>query len=208
MLTASRLVPLTLLLLTLPAAGQVHVQVPGVRVEVGPGVVVRTPFVTVVVPPKAPPAGVALPDGPPPPPMPPAPPPVPPPPPSDPEVPPVPPQEEHLLPPSSAVLPKPMPLPQVGPAVPVIPTPTPGPVGVRPLTPQEFAAQAQNLQPGKHELILLHPHTKQPIMVCFELPVCPKRIHASKDALHFRWGLLKGVSIFFERDGSIRIKKC
>jgi len=204
MLTASRLVPFTLLLVSLPANSQVLVQVPGVRVEVGAGVVVRAPLVTVVVPPKAPPVGVALPEGPPPP----AVPPVAPQPPSDSEVPPVPAQEEHLLPPRSAVVPGPLSAKRAGPAVPVLPGPTPVPVGVRPLTPQEFAAQAQNLQPGKYELILLHPYTKQPIMVCFELPVCPKRIHASKDALHFRWGLLKGVSIFFERDGSFRIKKC
>ncbi|MFQ3592501.1 MAG: hypothetical protein SNJ82_04835 [Gemmataceae bacterium] len=220
MFTSLRLIPVVLLTASWPAQAQVSVRVPGVTVEVGPGVVVQTPFLTVLVPPKAPALGFGLPYVPPPssvsPSVPPTTPPVPPvapDSPTDPNVPPVPPQEEQLLP-APPTPPQPLPQAKGGPGVlpsPLpnpFPKPQPGPLVVGPPTPQEFAAGAKNLQPGRYELILLHPYTKQPVLVCFDLPVCPKRINASKDTLNFRWGLFKGVSIFFERDGSVRIKKC
>jgi hypothetical protein len=205
------------------ASAQVVIRAPGVHVEVGSGVVVRAPFVNVVVPPKVP-QGVVIPVGPAPtipynPPAPTVPPPV-----VDPAVPPVPMEEENLLPvPGNGPLPPPLPQARRGnvpinapveaplPPAQVLPTPVPSPVPgtlIRPIPPQEFVAGFKPFKEGNYEVIFLHPCTLQPVKVCFELPVCPRRVNASKDRIDFRWGLLKGVSIIFERDGSVRIKKC
>jgi hypothetical protein len=117
--------------------------------------------------------------------------------PGDPGVPPVPPQEGQFAP-QPPVLPTPIPVP--GPSVPG--------VLVRPVTPEEFADNFKPHKPGAYEVIFLHPHTRLPVKVCFELPVCPKRVRACKDRVDFRWGLLKGVSLIFEKNGTVRIKKC
>lgn len=189
MAASARLVPFFLLLAcALPASAQVSVRAPGVSVDVGPGVVVRAPFVTVVVPPKAPLVGIPY---------------VPPTPtvppvvvPAEPGVPPVPAQEERYVPSTpGATLPVPPPA---------------GPIGVvvRPPTPEEFADNFKPLKPGSYEVVFLHPHTRVPVKVCFDLPVCPKRVRACNDRIDFRWGLLKGVSLIFEKNGTVRIKKC
>lgn len=214
------------------ASAQVLIRAPGVHVEVGNGVIVRAPFVNVVVPPKLPPVGVPVSPVGPGAPLPTIPynPPVPtvPPPAVDPAVPPVPDEENNLLPaPGSTPLPPPLPpakavsapiqspLPpvQVVPPVGSVPAPQPlpptGPLTVvRPITPKEFVAGFKPFQAGNYEVVFLHPCTLQPVKVCFELPVCPRRVNASKDIIDFRWGLFKGVSIFFERDGTVRVKKC
>jgi hypothetical protein len=50
----------------------------------------------------------------------------------------------------------------------------------RPLTIFEFAKVVKPL-PGKHEVLLCHPYTGQPIRVCFTLPPgCPKVILRKK----------------------------
>ena len=196
---STRLVPFLLLACTLPVSAQVSVRVPGVSVDVGPGVVVRAPFVTVVVPPKAPPVGI--PYAPPTPTVPPV---VVP---ADPGAPPVPAPEARFVPhPPGVTLPLPRQSDNL--SLPLPPPPAPPGVALRPPTPEEFADNFKPFKPGIYEVVFLHPHTRVPVKVCFDLPVCPKRVRACNDRIDFRWGLLKGVSLIFEKNGTVRIKKC
>ncbi len=178
-------------LLAAPAAARadVIIRVPFVYVEVGPAVVVRAPFVTVVVPrtPRIPA-----------PPMPPILPPARPVPPVDDGVPPVPDVDriETRTPPPVAgtrtSLTKP-------------PADRAGREEPRGVTPAAFVNRAKAFEAGKYEVVFEHPYTGKPVKVEFELPVRPRRVNASRDRVEFRWGLLRGLNIEFLRDGGVRV---
>jgi hypothetical protein len=140
-------------------------------VEVGQGVVVRAPFVRVVVPPR-PPMPVPLP-----PPVP-ATPPV-----TDGSPPPVPKEEQLLVPPGKAV-------------------PTPA---ARAVTPGEFVAGAKPFRPGRYDVTFVHPTTKRPVRVEFELPVSPRRVSVTGSRIDFRWGIGRGFSLYFNDDGTVQV---
>jgi hypothetical protein len=78
---------------------------------------------------------------------------------------------------ASPTIAQPPPVPGAPPPVPVLPVPAPaGPAVVveRPLTIYEFARVVKPI-PGRHEVLLCHPYTGQPVRVCFTLPAgCPK----------------------------------
>jgi hypothetical protein len=164
-------------LLGWPIASQadVIVHAPFVHVEVGPAVVVRAPFVTIVVP-RTPPAPRVVPT-----PALPAPRPAPPAPPrNDDGVPPVPEQDR-------------------------IAAPAPPAGGVKAISPAAFVSRAKPFEAGRYEVVLEHPHTGKPVKVAFELPVRPRSVSVTRDRIELRWGLLRGMDIEFLRDGGVRI---
>jgi len=179
-----RLILLGALALTTTAQAPVVVRAPGGYVEVGPAVIVRAWGVEVFVPRRSvkplPPPAV--------PPMKPvstAP--------LDPSVPPVPKEEDLLLPP-----PIPVPGAREKPATPVAVT--------RAVTLGDFVSSAKPFKPGMYDVVLLHPYTNRPVKVQFELPVSPRRVNVTKTRIEFRWGLLKGMDVQFEPDGTVRVK--
>lgn len=145
------------------------IRAPFVHIEIGPAVVVRAPFVEVVVPrrpapPRMRPALVG--------------------PPTVPQVPQVPPVPQQAIP----------------------PVPQQEARAVRPVTPAEFVAGFKPFRTGNYEVVFLHPHTNRPVKVNFELPVEPRRVNVSRARIDFRWGLLKGVSLHFNPDGTVKVK--
>ncbi|NBO92193.1 MAG: hypothetical protein EBV06_07740 [Planctomycetia bacterium] len=179
-----RILFLAALVLTTTAQAQVVVRAPGVHVEVGPAVVVRAFGVEVIVPRRGPKPPVA------PPPMIPS---VK----EDSDVPPVPREENDLL-----------------------PVPLPNSTRRRessvsdvnrrfalssPVTPGEFVAGHKPFKPGAYEVVFVHPATNKPVKVNFDLPISPRRVNVSKTQIDFRWGLLKGLTLLFEADGSVRL---
>ena len=164
----------TLLALTSLASAQVNVRAPFVRVDVGPGVAVRVPFVNLWIPrsyPYYPPPGSVLP------------PPTDQNPPASPVAPPV-----ELAPP-------PKPIRQVD-----IPPP---PQGTGPaLTLEQFAKTFQP-KPGAYDVEILNPQTNQPTRVRFTLPEgTPKNVQVRRDEIEFRYSLLRFVRIEFDKDGA------
>ena len=178
-----RLILLGALALTTTAQAQVVVRAPGVYVEVGPAVIVRAWGVEVFVPRRT---VKPLPPG------------IPPMKPAveapvDPSVPPVPKEEDLLLPP-----PIPVPGPKEKPATPVS-------LG-RAVTPGDFVKAAKRFEAGMYDVVFLHPYTNKPVKVQFELPVAPRRVNVTKSRIEFRWGLLRGMDVQFEPDGTVRVK--
>lgn len=158
------------------ARAEVSVNLPFVQVRVGPATVVQTPFVRVVVPGRAPIVPVQAPG----------------------------PVLPAPLLPADPGMPPPLPLQETLPARPVAPL---GSVLPRVPTVAEFAA-AFKAAPGggRVEAVVLHPHTCQPVKVCFHLPGCPKKVRASRTQVDFRYGLCKVVSVRFCPDGSVRVR--
>jgi hypothetical protein len=180
-----RLMLLGALALTTTAQAQVVVRAPGVYVEVGPAVIVRAWGVEVFVPrrsvkPLPPPMTPAVTA------------------PVDPSVPPVPKEEDLLLPP-----PIPVPGAKDKPAT----TPPATPVSLRrAVTPGDFVKAAKRFEAGMYDVVFLHPYTNKPVKVQFELPVSPRRVNVLKNRIEFRWGLLRGMDVQFEPDGTVRVK--
>ena len=169
-----------LILLAVPALARadVLVHVPFVHVEVGPAVVVRAPFVNLVIP-RNPPATARL-------------------------AMPVPAPRRAPAPvPTDAGDPPPVPAEEkklVAPAVPATPAPR-----VRGISPREFVSRAKPFNPGHYETVLIHPDTGKPVKVAFDLPVRPRFVSASKYRIEFRWGVLRRLTIQFRADGSAEV---
>jgi hypothetical protein len=188
-----------LLAVNATASAQVFVRAPFVRVQTGPGVWVKAPFVDVFVPA----AGPVI-----------APPPlyvVPPPSIYVPPPPTNPPRIEVLPVPQLAPAPLPVPAPGPQPA----PTPVPVPVLNTPIDVAPPPVQAANImtlnqfaasfkpRAGSFEVDLINPITKQPTKVRFTLPDgAPKRVIVDADEVEFRYGLFQFVRIGFTRDGA------
>jgi hypothetical protein len=168
---------LGLLVLTPAARAQVCVQTPWVTVRVGPaGVFVRAPGVTVNVPCCATPAMPPAAVGP-----------------AAPELPP--PRRVPVQPPAT-----PAPAPPVEPPA----TPPPAPAVVVP-TLAQFASTFTP-QPGRYEVVLLHPATGQPVKVAFTLPPgTPRRVRLFRYRLAFDCGR-HDVVLVFQRNGGVRVR--
>ena len=83
------------------------------------------------------------------------------------------------------------------------PTPLPGPV-VKPMTVEQFA-EAFKPQPGKYEVVLVHPKSGCPVKVCFELPPgCPSKVRWTKHVLEFDYGRAS-VRIRFYHNGDVKV---
>jgi len=159
---------LILALLLAPSAARADfvLRLPWVYVEVGPAVVVRAPFVSVVVP-RTQPAPVV---------------------------------------PAVPVRPITPPVDDGPPPVPDADRlPAPKAVAVRAITPGDFVAGTKPFRAGEYEVTFLHPHSRKPVTVSFTLPVAPRRVNVTRDRIDFRWGLLKGITIEFLRDGGVRL---
>ncbi len=169
----------TALALAGPAAADVYIRAPFVRVQVGDGVHVRAPFVNVFVPsgprvyfvaPPAPPGPVFE----------------------------APPPEAVPDPTKKSPRVKPMPPPQVDPddAAPVPAQPE------QVLTPEQFAKAFQP-KAGNYEVTLLNPVTRGPTTVRFTLPQgAPRRVDVSRTQIEFDYGPRRYVRIRFDRDGA------
>jgi hypothetical protein len=90
-------------------------------------------------------------------------------------------------------LPPPTPLP-----------PPPPPAVVKPMTVEQFV-ECFKPQPGKYEVILVHPKSCQPVKVCFELPPgCPRKVRHTKHVLEFDYGR-DSVRIRFLHNGDVKV---
>ena len=159
------------------AQAQVFVRAPFVRVQVGPGVGIRAPFVNLWLPsnpdpyyyppgyvPPAPPAGAVPPAG----------------------------LGPEVAPPPALVAPK---------AGSDAPPPAAG-QQVQALTLDQFAKTFQ-AKAGSYEVDLVNPVTNQPTRVRFALPEgTPKNVHVRPREIEFRYGVLRFVRIEFDRDGA------
>jgi len=130
------------------------------------------------------------------------------------------PTRAQVPPPVAPALPAPVPAdPGAPPPVPLVPVPQQPipPVGSAPVVPGpmlavpthfEFAAHFKPTAPGHYEVVLLHPCTKCPVKVCFDLPQCPRKVKATKTSLEFRWGVLccKSVRILFLPNGTVAVR--
>ncbi len=107
------------------------------------------------------------------------------------------------LPPLPAPLPVPLPLPAPPPA----PLPVPEraiPVAPRAFTLAEFSRGFTPL-PGKHEVWLVHPVTRQPALICFTLPPGRmKRFEVGDRYIEFNFDKCE-VRIDFYRNGRIKV---
>jgi hypothetical protein len=89
------------------------------------------------------------------------------------------------------------------------PAPTPVPPGpvlvpLRPMTHYEFAG-AFVPTPGLHKVTLIHPVSKCPVNVCFELPCGCARVKAGKRALVFDYGKHEVAIVFRVLGGGNRV---
>jgi hypothetical protein len=92
-------------------------------------------------------------------------------------------------------LPPPTPLPPAAPVPPAV---------VQAMTVEQFAA-AFKPQPGKYEVVLIHPKSCQPVKVCFDLPPgCPRKVRVTKHVLEFDYGR-DSVRIRFFHDGDVKV---
>jgi hypothetical protein len=83
------------------------------------------------------------------------------------------------------------------------PTPLP-PAVVKPLTVEQFV-EGFKPQPGKYEVLLVHPKSCQPVKVCFELPPgCPRKVRYTKHVLEFDYGH-DTVRIRFYHNGDVKV---
>jgi hypothetical protein len=173
------------------------IRAPFVTVQTGSVVVVRAPFVNIVVP--AQPRVVTV--------LPPLAPPMPPP--------------TSSLPPRDVVPTVDVP-PGVTPPVvvlpstdltPVLPAPTPQTTGpgtptpqvVRALTLPEFAASFRPL-PGTHEVVFVHPATRALVKVRFTLPPgSPKAIRLQDRQVQFHYALGRNITLRFNPDGRVSV---
>jgi hypothetical protein len=84
------------------------------------------------------------------------------------------------------------------------PTPLPGPVVVKAMTVEQFAT-AFKPQPGRYEVVLVHPKSGCPVKVCFELPPgCPSKVRWTKHVLEFDYGRAS-VRIRFYHNGDVQV---
>jgi hypothetical protein len=160
------------------AHAQVFVRAPFVRVQVGPGVAVRAPFVNLYFPDYGPayvyPPGYVVPAPP------------------------------LVAPPSPAVLPAPTPIDPSAP-LPKQQTDLPPPVAKQPAQVMTLAQFGKTFQPkpGSYEVELMNPVTNQPTTVRFMLPEgTPKRVQIRDREIEFRYGVLRFVRIEFDKDGA------
>lgn len=97
---------------------------------------------------------------------------------------------------------QPQPLPQVGPQVPF-----PGPQ-VQALTLEQYS-RVFTPTPGKHDVWLIHPCTRQPVLVCFTLPHCGKlerfEVNSRSIEIEFDRPDLE-VNIEFRRNGTVKVE--
>ena len=83
------------------------------------------------------------------------------------------------------------------------PTPLPPPA-VKALTIEQFV-EGFKPQPGKYEVLLVHPKSCQPVKVCFELPAgCPRKVRYTKHVLEFDYGR-DSVRIRFLHNGDVKV---
>jgi hypothetical protein len=82
----------------------------------------------------------------------------------------------------------------------------PGPGTVAAPTLAEFAS-AFRPQGGRHETVLLHPATGQPVKVGFTLPDgVPRKVRVFRYRLAFDYGR-QTVALVFRRDGSVNVRQ-
>ena len=157
-----------------PSQAQVFIRAPFVRVGVGDGVYVRTPFVNLYVPPSGPvygPRVIYLP-------------------------PPIvvqsPPAESEAIP-----LPQAPPIPKADPNAPPLPL---QPVPVQTL--ESFSRSFQP-KGGSFDTTVINPVTNQPTALRFSLPEgTPRRVLVSRDSIEFVYRIGQWVRIDFDRDGA------
>lgn len=107
-------------------------------------------------------------------------------------------QPVEVLPPPRPEQGAPIVEPPMGPSGPV-------PFPVRPPTHAEFARGFRPM-PGLYEVVLLHPHSGQPVRVQFELPPGqPKKVRVERNELEFDYGRFE-VEIRFHRDGRATVE--
>jgi hypothetical protein len=106
--------------------------------------------------------------------------------------------------PSGVIVSEPVPAVPVGPAD-QLPPPTPlNPPVVKALTVEQFV-EGFKPQPGKYEVVLVHPKSCQPVKVCFELPPgCPRKVRFTKHVLEFDYGR-DSVRIRFLHNGDVKV---
>jgi hypothetical protein len=70
---------------------------------------------------------------------------------------------------------------------------------------KEFAAVFRPI-PGLHKVLILHPNTRQPVEVCFELPPGNlKKVYADRTEIDFRYARSE-VQIHFRKNGRVDVK--
>ena len=106
--------------------------------------------------------------------------------------------------------PPPVAQPETSPAFPAdqlpspTPIPAPAPTILKAMTVQQFA-ESFKPQPGKFEVVLVHPKSGCPVKVCFELPPgCPRKVRWTKHVLEFDYGRVS-VRIRFYHNGDVRV---
>jgi hypothetical protein len=72
------------------------------------------------------------------------------------------------------------------------------------MTPDEFARAFQPVA-GTHEVVLLHPRTKNPVKVVFTLPEGTPRVSVGRRDLRFDYGRDQ-VRIVFAIGGGVRVR--
>jgi hypothetical protein len=97
----------------------------------------------------------------------------------------------------------------IGPPVLLAPAPTPLPpapalLPARPMSHFEFAC-AFEPTPGLHKVTLIHPVSKCPVSVCFELPGGCARVKAGKRSLVFDYGKHEVAIVFRVLGGGSRV---
>jgi hypothetical protein len=80
------------------------------------------------------------------------------------------------------------------------------PVAVVPaLTVEQFAASFVPAE-GEYEVTLIHPHTCQPVTICFSLPCgCPRKTKVNRHEIEWDYGK-EEVEIRFKKDGRILVR--
>jgi hypothetical protein len=108
---------------------------------------------------------------------------------------------------TAAQPPIPLPLPQPAPQpVPQLPQPIPQPVPApRALTLTEFSRYFTPI-PGKHDVWVVHPDTRRPVLVCFTLPDGRMRQFEVEDrSIRFEFNKCD-VEIEFRKNGTVKVE--
>lgn len=165
-----------ILALAAPAAADVYVRVPFVRVHVGGGVHVRAPFVNLYVP--STPRVYVMPQAQP---------------------------APAFEAPAPEALPEPKKTPRTQPK-PVDVNPDdapPAPAEPQPVLTLEQFAKSFQPKAGNYEVTLLNPVTRAATTVRFTLPEgAPRRVNSSRNEIEFEYGARRYVRIRFDRDGA------
>jgi hypothetical protein len=107
--------------------------------------------------------------------------------------------------PSGVVVPEParaVPAEQLPP-----PSTLPGPAvaSAKAMTVEQFV-ESFKPQPGRYEVLLVHPKSGCPVKVCFELPAgCPSKVRWTKHVLEFDYGRAADVRIRFYHNGDVKV---